>query len=370
MGILERTTLLYSHEACNLKCKYCGEDATFEEPPIDIDYPIKSLQSFMEKDSSEITIQFYGGEPLIRIPLMQMIMDTIGKIEHWTIQTNAINLHNLPKQYLNRLSAILVSIDGREEVTDINRGKRIYNKIIENCIIAREKGFTGDLIARMTVFENSDIHEEVRHLAKLKKPAFDHIHWQLDTQWDDDPDTRWTNFSKWINQSYNPGISKLISWWVDCMSSGQFIGLVHFIPVMKSILFDIPSNLRCGAGLDSFTINSNGSISVCPISPEFEFSIVGHILTSNPLSIKNSMNVIQPCPNCSDFKLCGGRCLFINRTKLWGNELFSKICGTVKNMIMELQSHKETILELIKDGIIPKENFDYPKYNNGCEIIP
>ncbi|NHK32671.1 MAG: TIGR04084 family radical SAM/SPASM domain-containing protein [Asgard group archaeon] len=356
--------------ACNLKCKYCGEDAAFEKPPIDIAYPLKSLEDFLIKDSSEITIQFYGGEPLIRIPLLQRIMDTIVNVKHWSIQTNAINLHKLPLQYLRRLSTILISIDGREDVNDTNRGKGVYKKVLENCVNAGKKGFTGDLIARMTISEASDIYEDVKHLALLENPSFDHIHWQIDSQWDDDPYVRWNNFPKWIDQSYNTGIRKLIRWWVDNLCEGQFIGLVPFIPVMKSILFNIPNDLRCGAGLDSFAINPDGSISVCPISPEFEFSIVGHIFNDDPKSIKNSLKVIQPCPNCSEFNLCGGRCLFINRTKLWGEELFTKVCGTVKNMISELQTHKQTILELINNGIISKEKFDYPRFNNGCEIIP
>ncbi|NHJ39664.1 MAG: 4Fe-4S cluster-binding domain-containing protein, partial [Asgard group archaeon] len=159
---------------CNLKCNYCGEDATFKYLPIDIAYHIKSLEDFIKKDNSEITIQFYGGEPLLRISLMQMIMDSIENVKHWSVQTNAINLHKLPKDYLNKFSAILVSIDGRIDVTDYNRGEGVYNKIIKNCILTRERGFKGDLIARMTISENSDIFEDVKHLSMLEGPIFDH----------------------------------------------------------------------------------------------------------------------------------------------------------------------------------------------------
>ncbi|MCK5046627.1 MAG: SPASM domain-containing protein, partial [Candidatus Heimdallarchaeota archaeon] len=139
---------------------------------------------------------------------------------------------------------------------------------------------------------------------------------------------------------------------------------------MKSILEDSPSPLRCGAGLDSFAINPNGSISVCPISPEFDFSIVGDIQTSTPKSIRNSMRVTDPCPSCNIFGFCGGRCLFINQTKLWGAEAFKKVCGTVEHMVSELKSIKDEVQLLIEKGIISKTEFDYPSFNNGCEIIP
>lgn len=356
--------------ACNLHCKYCGEDAAFEAPPIDIAYSINDLGTFLAQDDSEITIQFYGGEPLLRIPEMQQIMDTIEKVKHWSVQTNATFLHKVPKPYLKRLSAILASIDGREEINDTNRGKGNYQKVLINCQIAKQNGFTGDLVARMATSEIADIYEEVTHLALLQEPKFDHIHWQLDSQWDDDPHARWNDFDTWLAESYNPGISKLVHWWLENMKKGIFIGIVPFIPVMKSVLFDTPSSIRCGAGIDSFAINPDGRISVCPISPEFEFSLVGDINSSTPKSIKNSLLVSDPCPTCSSFKVCGGRCLFINKTKLWGEDGFNKVCDSVKHLISELTAIKEEVLDLIEKGVISKEEFDYPLYNNGCEIIP
>ncbi len=356
--------------ACNLKCKYCGEDAAFELPPIDVNYSIESLRNFLLQDDSETTIQFYGGEPLIRIPLLEKIMDELPGIKHWSIQTNMINLHKLKPKYLTRLSSILASIDGREEMTDANRGEGVYSKVLENCKLARRNGFTGDLIARMAISEVADIYKEVTHLANLQSPGFNHIHWQLDSQWDDDPKARWKDFDHWMNNSYNPGITQLVQWWLENMQEGKIIGLVPFIPVMKSILDDSPSPLRCGAGLDSFAINPSGSISVCPISPEFDFSIVGDIKTSTPKSIRNSMKVAEPCPSCNIFGLCGGRCLFINQTKLWGAEAFKKVCGTVEHMVSELKTIKDDVQLLIEKGIISKTEFDYPGFNNGCEIIP
>ncbi|MHA1212383.1 MAG: TIGR04084 family radical SAM/SPASM domain-containing protein [Candidatus Heimdallarchaeota archaeon] len=355
---------------CNLQCKYCGEDATFEQPPIDLAYPIDELISFLKQDVTDITIQFYGGEPLLKIQLMEKIMDSVLNVTHWSVQTNATPLHKVPPSYLSRLSAILASIDGRRETTDFNRGKGIYDKVLANCSIAREKGFTGDLVARMTASEIADIYEEVVHLANLQFPKFDHIHWQLDSQWDDDIHARWNDFSGWIDSSYNPGITKLIHWWLEEMKQGRFIGLVPFIPVMKSILFDQPSDIRCGAGLDSFAINPDGSITVCPISPEFAFSLVGHIKTSTPSTIRNSMRVDNSCLQCDDFQICGGRCLFINKTKLWGEELYVKVCGTVSHLITELRSIKDEVLILIQKGVITKQAFVYPEYFNGCEIIP
>jgi putative peptide-modifying radical SAM enzyme len=356
--------------ACNLKCTYCGEDAAFEQPPIDLAYPLEDLKTFLEQDPTKVTIQFYGGEPLLRLSLLEEIMDTLDCVSHWTIQTNATHLDGMKKDYLRRISSILVSIDGRQKTTDVNRGKGIYDRVLTNCKIIRKRGFTGDLVARMTVSEVADVYQEVTHLFSLTDPDFDHVHWQLDSQWDDDPKARWHDFDGWLENSYNPGITRLVHWWLENMKQGKVLGIVPFIPLMRSILYNEPSKLRCGAGIDSFAINPDGSLSVCPISPEFSFSLVGDIFSDPPQTIANSMCVGPPCPACDNYHLCGGRCLFINKTKLWGEEGFRKVCSTVHHLIAELQAIKPVVTSLLKKGIIFKEKFDYPRFNNGCEIIP
>ena len=327
------------------------------------------MKSFL-KDDDEITIQFYGGEPLLKMDLIEEIMDKIPNVKQWSVQTNATKLHKIKDYYLKRFDSILVSIDGRREITDTNRGKGIYDLVLKECNYIRKRGYKGDLIARMAISEVADICEEITHLASLRNPHFDHIHWQLDSQWDDTPNARWKNFNAWVYNSYNPGISKLVDWWLSKLEEGKVVGLVPFLPILKSLIFNVPSQLRCGAGNDSFAINPNGTISVCPISPEFEFSIIGDIKLNSSQSIRNSMFVGNPCPKCDIYSVCGGRCLFINKTKLWGEIGFNKVCGTVKHLVSELKRIKQLVQELIEKGIIKKEEFDYPLYNNGCEIIP
>ena len=122
--------------------------------------------------------------------------------------------------------------------------------------------------------------------------------------------------------------------------------------------------------IDSFAINPDGKISVCPISPEFTFSIVGDIYESDPNELRNSLKVSNPCPECDSYYLCGGRCLFINKTKLWGEAGFAKVCSSVKHLLKELKSIKNEVSKLIEKNIIKDKEFEYPKFNNGCEIIP
>jgi hypothetical protein len=68
--------------------------------------------------------------------------------------------------------------------------------------------------------------------------------------------------------------------------------------------------------------------------------------------------------------MCGGRCLYANATKLWGDRGFEEVCGTVSNLIETLrETAAPQIKQLLASGKIQLEQFDYPTYN-GCEIIP
>lgn len=350
---------------CNLNCIYCGGPLEVYSDP-EIQYELRDLRRFIEKDPEPV-VAFYGGEPLLRIPLMEKMMDVLPA-RAFILQTNGWFLHRVGEDYLRRFHTILVSIDGREETTDYYRGKGVYNRVLRNVRIVRSRGYRGDLIARMTVSEKSDVYSDVTHLLTLKNPSFDHVHWQLDVIWSRDGE--WHNFDEWVRESYNPGISKLVDEWCETIQrDGRIPGIVPFIPVMRTLLTGEKSSLRCGSGLDFFAIHPSGKITACPISDDPEF-VVGDIWNSHPLELRNSITVGYPCPECEVFWICGGRCLYANMKKHWGEEGFRKVCETVKHLIRELERVKPQIVELISMGVLSLTDFEYPKINNCCEIIP
>ncbi len=350
---------------CNLNCKYChgGEETG---PNTEIQYSLEDLSTFLENDSCP-QLMFYGGEPTLRINLMQKIMDLVSD-GRFMLQTNGLLLHRIPKDYIRRIHSILVSIDGPRDVTDYYRSRGVYDQVLKNVRWLRNVGFEGDIVARMAVSQQSDIFRDVSHLLDLQDPSFDHVHWQLNVVWD--AEGNWIDFDRWVKESYKPGIERLVRRWVDKMQEGVLEGIVPFLPVTYTLLTGRTSRLRCGSGLDTFAIHTNGTIGVCPISPDWDFSIVGDIHSTNPEGLKDIMTVIDPCPSCKEYGVCGGRCLFANRQRLWGNEGFEKICDTVRHMISTLRAYLDEIIENIKYSNIGIEQFNYPEFNNGCEIIP
>jgi sulfatase maturation enzyme AslB (radical SAM superfamily) len=170
---------------CNLKCKYCFGEALedFEEDfevedidyslPKTMNYDYQILKRFCDKDS-DCNLTFYGGEPLLRLNDIKKVMDLV-KAKLFMIQTNGIYLDKLDPDYVNRFHTILISLDGDESLTNYYRGEQTYRKIIDNLKIIKKNNFQGELIARMTVMEKTDIYKQVIWLLEDKDFKFSSI---------------------------------------------------------------------------------------------------------------------------------------------------------------------------------------------------
>jgi len=344
---------------CNLSCKYCGGSFQPEVVPWEIQYSLEDLISFISKDKDAI-IAFYGGEPLLNADFIMKVMDSVPA-KKFVIQTNGLLVKRLKREYWLRMDAVLLSIDGPRDVTDYNRGKGVYNAVISAAKYLKEIGYRGDLIARMTITELSDIYRDVMHLLDIG--LFNHVHWQLNVVWC----PKW-NFMRWACSSYLPGIRRLVKAWVDGLLQGEVLGIVPFLGIAKRYMYGGPIP-PCGAGEEAFAILPNGNIIACPIAVDVKWAYLGHITTHNPFELPGKVSISEDCRSCPYYSICGGRCLYANKERYWGEEGFKEVCFVTKSTIdMVLQGIKKVENAVGKEILL--KIFNYPEYNNTTEIIP
>ncbi|MEM2995251.1 MAG: TIGR04084 family radical SAM/SPASM domain-containing protein [Candidatus Bathyarchaeia archaeon] len=365
--------------ACNLECRYCfgeaiedfnsdfnGFDVDYSLPQ-KINYDVDVLNNFCKKDS-DCTLIFYGGEPLLCTSEIRQIMDCVAA-KHFIIQTNGLLLDRLEPSYVNRFHTIIVSIDGDEALTDYYRGEGVHRKVVNNLKLVKSRGFRGEIIARMTVMEQTDIYRQVLWLLNNADFPFTSVHWQLNAGfWSNDYSKR--NFKEWAEKNYNLGIRRLVQHWVNVMNEkGVVLRLYPFMGVAQSLLKgENNSPLRCGAGWINYAIQTDGTIIPCPSMWGIRQYYLGHISTANPLKLKKVF-VGEPCTKCDIYHICGGRCLYANITKRWSSQAYNEICKTVRNLIETVHQEIPRIKNLIEKGKISLKDFEFLKYN-GCEIIP
>jgi putative peptide-modifying radical SAM enzyme len=364
---------------CNSQCKYCYAEAVedFDDNSSDIkvdyslprkiSYDIGMLDSFCRQDP-DCVLTFYGGEPLLSIDKIRWIMDNV-KVKAFMIQTNGLLLDRLEPEYINRLHTVLVSLDGDEASTDFYRGTGTFKKVINNLKQIKRNGFGGELIARMTAMEQTDIYKQVRWLLKNDDFPFSSVHWQLNAGfWKNDFERR--DFKRWGEEGYNPRIRELVQFWVDYMEKKAVVlRLYPFLGIAESLLSgEKASFLRCGGGWTNYAIQTDGNIVPCPSMWGMKDYYLGHINNADPSKLKKVF-VKEPCTECDALHLCGGRCLYANVTKRWSPEAYGLVCKTVRNLIQAISEQLPKMQTLISEGRIRQKDFEYMKYN-GCEIIP
>lgn len=371
-------------ERCNLRCKYCYGKSICEDEfdngldkkwkydmktPCDSEVNLEKINNLLKKGD---TLIFYGGEPLVKLKKVKEIIDSIeekfgqDKIK-FCIQTNGFFLRNIPEEYLLKFSKMLVSMDGTKERTDLNRGKGTYDFVLDNIKKIREKGFKGEIVARMVVSDfNSDIYEQVLHIISLiGEGLFDSIHWQIDAGFYKN-DYDFENFSRFV-LGYNESISNLINFWIEYMNKNKKVLMIYpFVGIFSRLIgLDKEKRLPCGSGYANYTITTSGKLSACPIMNSVEDFYCGSV----DEGIKKEINCLGICDGCDYKCVCGGRCLYSNYAKLWPEEGQKLICKTVIHLIESLKEKIPEINKLIENNIILEKDFEYEKYF-GPEIIP
>lgn len=172
-------------QVCNLSCVYCygvdGEYGTKGKMPEEIAFQSVDFLIKESKSAKDISIGFFGGEPLLNYPLIKKVVkysrfkaSSAGKKISFSITTNGTKFSEEINRYLNENNfSVIVSFDGDEEAQNKNRpfrgGKNSYDEIKPKI-----KGFlesrNGRATARATITNHTTNLDEIK--VKLLEMGF------------------------------------------------------------------------------------------------------------------------------------------------------------------------------------------------------
>lgn len=361
--------LIFLTERCNLECTYCETKTSRSERVQEIQYDLDTLIDFLRADAN-LGLQFYGGEPLLRIDLIKEILSRTDPV-HTCLQTNGFLLDKVPDEVMKKIDVFCVSLDGPSRLTDKMRGDGVYARAVDQSKKLRARGYTGDIDVRMTTSPGVQIYDAVNHFLGECEFDFDSIYWQLNVLFGE-LDWRWDRkfIKRWFRDAYNPQITRLIDEWIaDMKQHGRIRKIIPFAGVLNTIMSGEPvPEIHCGAGAHSWTITPDGGIYVCPVlreSPEFS---VGNISSTRPSEIVPMCDLQHGCDGCEVRDVCGGRCIYASEAGRWGDEGFNLVCDSVKHMIAELRRVAPDVQKLVDDGRI--DLADYADVGFDYEVIP
>ena len=322
---------------CNLKCSYCslgvGEVLGSQAG---VEYDLDQLGAFVDRHlrDKEVYVTFYGGEPTLNRPMMEAVMRRFP-LFRFQLQTNGTLLDDVPDWVLQRLSNILVSIDGGERITDGYRGRGIWRQVMRNVDRVRDR-VGGTITARVTWSNPDTGFEELDELAR----TFDYVYWQFVA------DHRYSGDSLVRREAV---LARLIAKFFENPETLYpllpIMGIVRNKVVPNRVIESYAGLTQCRVSTHLLNVMPDGRIFPCPdmmYMPGMQMGEVqGNWLVRSPLQPHPDM----PCDSCEAFAWCRRNCMknlhlaYVTRDEHYRANVVEPICHLVKFMGREIDRH-------------------------------
>lgn len=336
--------------ACNFDCVYCYEK---DRRNIFLDESqIKNIINFIDtfKDAEDVSITWYGGEPLMGINTIEKLteeIESLGKKINHIIVTNGYLLNKKNIEILNRLNikTAQITLDGPKAIHDKRRplldGKGTFDKILKNIDLLFEMCPEYVISFRVNVDkENSKYFKEIYN--------------QLQNRY---KGRRFNVYAGFVDEI------------LACASVNSCVFNRHDVYNFKKELFinykvDLgiyPSNKRqsCMAQmLNGYVIGADGNIFKCWNDIGIDEKAISNVkspkISNKPLLFRylNAANNIHDpkCKNCLLLPMCDGGCQYIKMANFF-KEVNIDNCHLSKDKLNES-------LELYYKHKLNKENIN------------
>lgn len=262
---------------CNLHCDYCAIVKNYDQMPprypgmnhyikneMSTDVVIKALGDF-KKHNPEAFHLFYGGEPLLRKDLPDIINYCNENDIHYTIiSNNTTEVQPLIKnlfdktEYISGFTSSIDPIIGAFGDPDKDRLRKT-NEGWKRLLDMQAKGKVKDVVAEITV-----MNDNVKRLPLLVEMLSDENIYS-DITFVDIAKNKYYDFSNVTDPSQlvkpNWDLASIL---MDMYNDKSL--LIHMTDVLFPAMFNtLPSNMDCGLekGVHNITVDADGSIRLC-----------------------------------------------------------------------------------------------------------
>jgi radical SAM protein with 4Fe4S-binding SPASM domain len=305
---------------CNLNCPYCfaQTDKGFHFDNFttkDIERIATFLVNKNPDATSLINIIFFGGEPLLNLPIIKF---TINHFKEkypqrriaYSITTNGTIINNeIIQLFKENNFAILLSLDGPDNEFNLRKfrnGRNSLDKVIKNINLLKQNNIKIEFRATL-VSNNPYIVETYDFFEKLEVPfniVFAYIS-------ENKTHTNLSSYDIETLQRIQTQLDELLQYYIKKLENKEPVYTVSLNNVADVIRFRLVKNIVCGAGINYYTIMANGDIFACAhLMNESQYKI-GNIESDTiqknsviPIHIEN----IRECETCWAKYLCLGGC--------------------------------------------------------------
>lgn len=258
---------------CNLNCIYCyGDGGSYgrERELMTMETAKKAINLMVEKsgDSKELTVVFFGGEPLINFEVVKGVWEycksleeSIGKTFYFSMTTNGTILTDEIYHFIkdNHIS-VMISIDGGKDIQDKHRcycdGRGSFEDVKKNIERFKEaRG--GHLTARATVCSTDIRFKKIKE--DLLALGFTNVITSIVDTSEDSPLFIGGPYTDRVLEQYEI----LAEDYVESFKQNKPALNNLFSESINRLYFKRIKSRSCSAGSNSIAVGTNGNIYPC-----------------------------------------------------------------------------------------------------------
>jgi len=321
-----RNLVLHVAHNCNLACTYCYADhglykgrATLMEPGQARNYVDWLFEQSGEHNNLGIT--FFGGEPLLNMPVVRDAADYARKVaaEHgktirFSMTTNGTLITPEAVDFLEEIDCqVTVSLDAigkkNDRLRPFHSGKGSYDMIMERIVPLLERRAAS---ARVTVTrQNLDV---VHTVETLLAAGFTEVGCSPVDAKDAAYDLRGEDYEVLLR-----GFGELTDRFVSEALAGRMFGFSNIKNLLKAIHDGQNKEYPCGAGLQMVAGAPNGDMSLCHRFVGEDDYVLGNVQQggidrTKRLQVLSDIRLDQrsDCGSCWARYICSGGCHHVN----------------------------------------------------------
>jgi len=326
---------------CNLRCSFCYAADGWQRGA-DMGHICQAIDWFLSlprtAEQRNVTITFYGGEPLLA---WEELQDAVAygnrcaeKVQvKWTVVTNGV-LYTLKRAQWLRDNGVTVavSIDGCAAAQDTHRvfpdGTGSHEVVYKNIRELRVAGIAPHKV-RMTVTPANVQWFSESHRFLAEDLGFERINAVLAYSED------WTPAAL---ATLSNELRLTTDWWLDAVRAGRWFSLYHLRNMFKGLWNGRRDPGYCAAGQSTIAVDTNGDLWPChrfcnPASPQdwklgtLTAGLTNHVLRKRISSASNTRDNLAQCASCSAVLGCNALCLHDCMLRGTWRQPFPEMCN-------------------------------------------
>lgn len=313
---------------CNYRCVYCHSKVKpleEEKSDMDIGTAEKTVDFILQSPAKSISIEFQGGEPLLRFDIIKHIVEYTEKTNtdkeiFWSLVSNLSLIDTEKLRFIKEHKiSLCTSLDGPENVHNLNRlscaGLGTHSKLIKDISLVREHDVN---IEALMVTTRHSLGYEEEIIDEYIKNGFKKIQIKFLNKLGFAP-TSWDKIS-YSAEEYLDFWKKSLDYIVKKNKQGVALKEMMTFYILNNILKPESANFvdlqnPCGAAIGQLAYNYNGDIYTCDEGRQFDIFKLGNVHSSNYNDvltsdsccniIASSINETQLCDACAFKPYCG-----------------------------------------------------------------